>query len=98
MWRRGDTLTTHIDRFMTEDDAWWDDVLIAEMIELAKRTGNIQRNPVKLGSKIYTQGNYFTDHLGGVCAVPVCGSTDRDYAENNGRFRQSRRQTSADTG
>ena len=60
------TLTTQIDRFLTEDDAWWDDVLIAEMIELAKRTGNIQRNPVMLHSKVYEQGNYFTTHLGGV--------------------------------
>jgi hypothetical protein len=61
-----ETLTTHIDRFLTEDDAWWDDVLIAEMIERAKRTGNIQRNPVMLHSKVYEQGNYFTTHLGGV--------------------------------
>jgi len=59
-------LTAQIDRFVTDEDAWWDDVLIAEMIELAKRTGNIQRNPVKLDSKIYTQGNYFTSHFGGV--------------------------------
>ena len=58
--------TTQIDRFMSDEDAWWDDVLIAEMIELAKRTGNIQRNPVKLDSKVYTQGNYFTSHFGGV--------------------------------
>jgi len=41
---------------MTQDDAWWDDVLIAEMIELAKRTGNIQRNPVELKTQSYTQG------------------------------------------
>ena len=59
-------LTAQIDRFVTDEDAWWDDVLIAEMIELAKRTGNIQRNPVKLDSKIYIQGNYFTNHFGGV--------------------------------
>jgi len=59
-------LSSQIDRFMSDEDAWWDDVLIAEMIELAKRTGNIQRNPVKLESKIYTQGNYFTSHFGGV--------------------------------
>ena len=56
----------HIERFMTEDDAWWDDVLIAEMIELAKRTGNIQRNPVELKTQSYTQGNYYTSHFGGV--------------------------------
>jgi hypothetical protein len=59
-------LSSRIDRFMTEDDAWWDDVLIAEMIELAKRTGNIQRNPVTLDNQTFTQGNYFTTHLGGV--------------------------------
>ena len=45
-------LSGQIDRFMSDEDAWWDDVLIAEMIELAKRTGNIQRNPVKLESKV----------------------------------------------
>jgi len=56
----------HIEQFMTEDDAWWDDVLIAEMIELAKRTGNIQRNPVELKTQSYTQGNYYTSHFGGV--------------------------------
>lgn len=60
------TLQTYIDKFMAEDDAWWDDVLIAHMIELAKRTGNIQRNPIKLKAKSYTQGNYFTSHFGGI--------------------------------
>jgi len=59
-------LGDHIDRFMDEDDAWWDDVLIAQMIELAKRTGNIHRNPVELKTKSYEQGNYYTDHFGGV--------------------------------
>jgi hypothetical protein len=58
-------LTGRIDRFLHEDDAWWDDVLISEMIELAKRTGNIQRNPVKLEAKVYAQGNFFTSHFGG---------------------------------
>ncbi|WP_427452880.1 DUF6638 family protein [Litorimonas sp. WD9-15] len=58
-------LSAQIDRFMSDDDAWWDDVLIADMIELAKRTGNIQRNPVKLDSQTFTQGNYFTSHFGG---------------------------------
>ncbi|WP_298915690.1 DUF6638 family protein [uncultured Algimonas sp.] len=59
-------LSERIDRFMAEPDAWWDDVLIADMIELAKRTGDIQRNPVKLDNQVFTQGNYFTTHLGGV--------------------------------
>ncbi len=60
------TLQTYIDKFMHDDDAWWDDVLIAQMIELAKRTGNIQRNPIKLKAKSYSQGNYFTEHFGGI--------------------------------
>jgi hypothetical protein len=59
-------LSEQIDRFMSEDDAWWDDVLIAQMIELAKRTGNIHRNPVTLENKVYIQGNYYTGHFGGI--------------------------------
>ena len=59
-------LQGHIDTFMTKDDAWWDDVLIADMIELAKHTGNIQRDPVKLDATTYTQGNYYTNHFGGM--------------------------------
>lgn len=60
-----DALSDRIDQFMAEEDAWWDDVLIAEMIELAKRTGNIQRNPVRLEAQTFTQGNYYTSHFGG---------------------------------
>lgn len=60
------TLQGHIDTFINDNDAWWDDVLIAQMIELAKRTGNIQRHPIKLGNKTYTQGNYYTNHFGGI--------------------------------
>ena len=86
-------LSGQIDRFMSDDDAWWDDVLISEMIELAKRTGNIQRNPVKLDSKVYTQGNYFTSHFGGayvfrdanvptiIAREPVEGLNDTDIEQ-----------------
>jgi len=56
----------YVDRFMTERDAWWDDVLIADMIELAKKTGDIHRNPLALKTLSYAQGNYYTDHFGGV--------------------------------
>jgi len=60
------TLDGHIQRFLSEEDAWWDDVLIADMVELARQTGNIYRNPVDLGQKTYTQGCYHTTHYGGV--------------------------------
>ncbi|MEM7439932.1 MAG: DUF6638 family protein [Pseudomonadota bacterium] len=63
---QGRKLRGKIDRFMTEDDAWWDDVLIAEMIETAKETGDIQRNPVVLKSDTFRQGNFWTAHFGGM--------------------------------
>ncbi|MGJ8625059.1 MAG: DUF6638 family protein [Yoonia sp.] len=54
-----------IDRFMDEDDAWYDDVLIANMITLAKDTGDITRNPVTLDLMTFDQDNFWTAHLGG---------------------------------
>lgn len=58
-------LTDRIYRFMDEDDAWWDDVLIAEMIELAKRTGDIIKNPVRLEPQKFRQKNFYTSHFDG---------------------------------
>ena len=60
------TLQDNINTFMNEEDAWWDDVLIAEMIELGKKTGDITRNPIQLSPKTYEKGNYFTSHFGGM--------------------------------
>ncbi len=62
----GQKLQTMIDQFSTEEDAWWDDVLIADMIETAKSTGDIHRNPISLSHRTYEQGNYYTQHFGGV--------------------------------
>jgi len=55
-----------IDRFMGEDDAWCDDVLIGNMIGLAKETGDITRNPLKLNTMTFDQDNFWTAHFGGV--------------------------------
>jgi len=54
-----------IDRFKTEEDAWFDDVLIGEMIGLAKTTGDVTRNPVVLKDMTFDQGNFWTAHFGG---------------------------------
>ena len=54
-----------IDRFKREPDAWYDDVLIAEMISLAKRTGDVTRNPVRLREMRFQQENYWTAHFSG---------------------------------
>lgn len=60
------TLQGHIDRFMNEGDAWWDDVLIADMIEIAKTTGDITRHPITLEPEVYEIGNYYTSHFDGM--------------------------------
>jgi Family of unknown function (DUF6638) len=59
-------LADKIERFQTAPDAWYDDVLIADMIELAKRTGDVTRNPIDLGRASYEQGNFWTAHFGGI--------------------------------
>lgn len=55
-----------IDRFKADKDAWWDDVLIAEMIELAKETGDVSRYPVDLDVAEFRQDNFWTSHFGGL--------------------------------
>ncbi len=62
----GRKLAEKIDRFRSEDDAWWDDVLIAEMIELAQKTGDVTRNPITLKPLTVEQGNFWTSHFGGL--------------------------------
>ncbi len=59
-------LAKRIDRFLNEPDAWHDDLLIAEMITLARDTGDITANPVTLEHTSYEQGNFWTSHFGGL--------------------------------
>ncbi|GHF00130.1 hypothetical protein GCM10016455_21270 [Aliiroseovarius zhejiangensis] len=59
-------LADKIDRFQTEENAWFDDDLIAEMIELARETGDVTKVPVDLGVQEYEQGNFWTAHFGGL--------------------------------
>jgi len=59
-------LAQKIERFRSEPDAWWDDVLIAEMIGLAKTTGDVVANPVDLAPLAVDLGNFWTAHFGGL--------------------------------
>ncbi|WP_343081832.1 DUF6638 family protein [Ostreiculturibacter nitratireducens] len=59
-------LSELIERFRTEEDAWWDDVLIADMIGRAKVVGDVVRNPVALKSTSFDQQNFWTSHFGGI--------------------------------
>lgn len=55
-----------IDEFKTRPDAWFDDVLIGEMIGLAKETGDVTRNPIILPEMEFDQSNFWTSHFGGL--------------------------------
>ena len=59
-------LSRLIERFMNEEDGWWNDLLIAQMIEGAGNVGDIARNPVTLTHTSYRQGNFQTGHFGGL--------------------------------
>ena len=64
--KQAEALEEKVRRFMNEDDAWFDDVLIAEMITLAGETGDIVRNPINLREMTFDQRNFWTAHFGGV--------------------------------
>jgi hypothetical protein len=55
-----------IDRFKTEPDAWFDDGLITKMAELAKKTGDLTRNPIALKEMSFAQDNFWTTLFGGI--------------------------------
>src|SRR5690606_31379708 len=55
-----------VERFRAEEDAWFDDVLIAEMIGLAAKTGDVTRNPITLRATSFDQPNFWTAHFGGL--------------------------------
>ncbi|TGD67467.1 hypothetical protein EYC08_02050 [Tabrizicola sp. WMC-M-20] len=63
-----------IDRFRAEPDGWRDDLLIADMITLARKTGDVTRVPIQLPQMSFEQPNFWTSHFGGVYVfrdVPV---------------------------
>ena len=59
-------LAALIDRFRREPDGWRDDVLIAEMIELAKKTGDVTRVPINLPAMTFQQPCFWTSHFDGL--------------------------------
>ena len=59
-------LAALIERFRREPDGWRDEALIAEMIGLARRTGDVTRVPISLPAMTFEQGNFWTSLFGGV--------------------------------
>ncbi len=64
--RQAKKLGEMVDRFKEEEDAWFDDVLIAEMIGMAKKTGDVTRNSLQLKHMEFSQENFWTAHFGGL--------------------------------
>ncbi len=59
-------LARMIERFRKEENAWRDEALIAEMILLAQKTGDVTRSPIRLRSASFRQDNFWTAHFGGL--------------------------------
>ena len=80
----GQKLGAMIDRFKTQEGAWFDDVLIGQMIGLAKQTGDVTRNPIQLERMDFSQQNFWTAHFGGIYVLrgvqhpAVIAATDTD--------------------
>jgi Family of unknown function (DUF6638) len=64
--RHAEELAGLVERFKTTEDGWFDDVLIAEMIAIAGKTGDVTRNPVRLTLDDFAQRNFWTAHFGGL--------------------------------
>ncbi|TDK48943.1 DUF6638 family protein [Antarcticimicrobium luteum] len=64
--RHAERLARLVERFKAEPDAWFDDVLIAEMVGLAQKSGDLTRNPVQLKNQEYEQRDFWTAHFGGL--------------------------------
>tara|TARA_R110002051_G_scaffold183061_1_gene252670 strand:- start:10326 stop:11672 length:1347 start_codon:yes stop_codon:yes gene_type:complete len=80
----GKKLGAMIDQFKSQDGAWFDDVLIGQMIGLAKETGDVTRNPIQLEKMAFSQENFWTSHFGGMYVFrgvqhpAVIAATDTD--------------------
>jgi hypothetical protein len=59
-------LADMVDEFRDTEGGWYDDVLIARMIDLAGKTGDVVRNPVRLETMSFEQRNFWTAHFGGL--------------------------------
>ncbi len=92
-------LSKLIERFREEEDAWWDDALIAQMIELAKKTGDVRRKPLKLKPFTAPFGNFWTSHFGGVylfAQLPSPGLISREPLEEGAALPIERHMVLAD--
>ncbi|MEL7429670.1 MAG: DUF6638 family protein [Pseudomonadota bacterium] len=58
-------LKLRIDRLMKEPDAWRDDDLLEEMVELAQATGDIRENQLLPEEVVFRHKTFWASHFGG---------------------------------
>ena len=61
-----------IDRFRSEPEGWRDDALIAGMIDLAKKTGDVTRVPISLPAMTFPEASFWTSLCGGLYLIRDC--------------------------
>lgn len=59
-------LTRLIERFRSEPAGWRDEALIGQMIELARKTGDVTRVPIALPPRATPLGSFWTSLFGGL--------------------------------
>lgn len=64
-----DRLTALIEQFRNRPDGWYDDVLIARMIEQARKTGDVLRHPVRLQHSDFEVPDFWASDFGGVYVI-----------------------------
>ncbi len=58
-------LKLKIDRLLKEQDAWRDDAMLHEMVELAKQTGDIRENKLLPDEVVFQHESFWATHFGG---------------------------------
>ena len=89
--RTGDNLITSarelealVTRFRAEHDSWQNDDLIADMLGHARKCGDIRRLDMVPRQTHFSQGSFWTKHLGGIYVFHETHDDDDDDDDNDG--------------
>lgn len=83
-------LRTLVDRLKSEDDAWRDNDMLAQMVELAKTAGDIRENRLVPDQVVFRHNAFWTGHFGGTYVFVDDNETTVICDRNAPGFRKSR--------
>lgn len=83
-------LRLYIDRLRKDPDAWRDDDMLNEMVELAQHTGDIRSNDLVPNEIVYRHNTFWASHFGGVYVFIDEGQTTVIGDPDAPGFRRSR--------